>query len=149
MLAGGSTVAGQLGGVDGIGREPAAHVHLAAGAAHHLLVGGEHDDAVVRQHVDLHARGREPRAGDELLDDAAVGQVFEVPLRQRLEPGAQVAGRAQVDHLVAVARPAVVVLDHDARHVWPSRPQRRDGREDVVDRAHVLATERPPAPRPP
>ena len=48
-----------------------------------------------------------------------VGEVVEVPVRQRLERGAEVAGRAEVDHLVAVAGAAVVVLDHHARGVGP------------------------------
>jgi hypothetical protein len=50
--------------------------------------------------------------------------------------------RSEVDHDVAVARTAVVVLDDDARRGRPLGADRLDGRKDVIDRPDILPPER-------
>ena len=118
--------------VGGVGREPAAHVDLSSDSPEHLLVGGEHANAPVGQHVDLGARAGEARAGDQLLDDAPLGQVLQVPVRQCVERRPQLTRRAEVEDDVAVAGPAVIELQHHATDEGPrargprrSRPGRR------------------------
>ena len=132
-------------GVRRVGRETAAEIHLPALATEHLLVGRQDDDATVGPDVDLGARAREPVAGDPLLDDAASGEVVAIPVRQRLdlfaEPSARIGShrhRPEVDHRVAVAGAAVVVLDHDPGASVMGRPERLDGLDHVVGGAHVL-----------
>ena len=108
-------------------------------------MGRQDDDATVGPDVDLGARAREPVARDPLLDDAAPREIVAIPVRQRLdllaEPSARIGShrhRREVDHGVAVARAAVVVLDHDPGPSVMGRPERLDCLDHVVRRAHVL-----------
>ena len=143
-------MAGEFGRVAGIGREPAAQVHLTVGAADDLVVGGEDPDAAAGEHVELHARAGEPVAIDELLDDAAGGEIVEVPLRQRRDRrhacAATVSGSPSAPRNatigVAVAGTAVVVLDDHATGVGSPGADVLDRGEYIVDVADVLASDR-------
>ena len=73
------------------------------------------------------------------------GEVVAIPVGEGLdlvaEPAPRIGGsvhRSEVDHRVAVAGAAVVVLDHDPAEGRVGRPERLDGLDHVVGGAHVL-----------
>ena len=121
----GVPVAGEVRGVRAVGGEPASEVDLPVVATEHLVVGGEHLHLATRHQVDLDAGAAQLVAHDHLLDDSPTGgEVAEEPVGQggdagqylvRVPSGARLV--AQVEHEVAVAGAAVVVLDHHRGHV--------------------------------
>jgi hypothetical protein len=128
-------MARKFGHIGGIGREPAADVHLAAIAAEHLLVGGEHFHLTERRELDLDTGAGKAGSRDELLHDCARSQFMQVPVRQRQ---ATVVEMIKFDDDVAVPGTAVVKLDNRTCRARPLPPDLDDGGQHLVGGADVL-----------
>ena len=147
-------------GVLDVRGEHAAEVALAAGATEQLVVRGQQLDLPVGQGPHLDAGTGQGRAGDPLLDDAAVrgerrqvgveGQVVGLQLH-REHPGPDLLGlggrprrgeAVQVDHRVARAGDALVELHDRLGERRPAGAHAPDAGDDVVDAVEVLGAHR-------
>ncbi len=133
LPANGSTVLGEQGGILRVRGQPAPEEDLSVVAPEHLLVRRQHDDLTGRLEFELHARAGETHPRDQLLDDAAEAQVVDVPLRQVRKHCRDVCPVIEPHHDVAVARHAVVELDHNTGGVGPRPTDRLDRRPDLVE----------------
>ena len=131
--------------VRGIGGEPASEVDLTVVAAEDLVVGGEDAHLVAGTEVDLHAGAGEvahPSMSSSTTPPRR--EVVAVPLAAGPRPGrAAAAGTAPdgstLEHDVAVARAAVVVLDDDATDAGAGRRMRSIAATTSSTVVHVLA----------
>ena len=99
---------------------------------------GQNLPVTIGVEVDLDTGAGEAGSGYQLLDDAAFGQLGQIPVRKIHHEVTGISNVGEAQNLVAVPGAAVVCLDDDTPSVRPPAPDLLDRRENLLDGAEVL-----------